>query len=228
MPREAGGATSFARLICELGLGDVWRDRYPDKICYSCYSATPRALSRIDLCLCNPLAMPNVTLIEYVPRSISDHSLLRTLISVPGVLEERLWKVNSFWLQLFPADDPLPRASITFIRCNKVTAAWDALQVHLRDLIIKQISAITSHTRESETLVSAEATRAEEHYISQPSPESEQSWLVAQTLYKQVVSTAAEKKRFFMQQQYFEEGKNTGHLAVISQSQQAKLQIDAI
>lgn len=67
-----GGATSFARLICELGLRDAGRDRYPDRKCYSCYSASHRALSRIDFYLCNPLAIPKVTLIEYAPQSIFD------------------------------------------------------------------------------------------------------------------------------------------------------------
>lgn len=88
-------------------------------------------------------------------------------------------QVNPFWLQLFPAEDPLPRAITTFLRCNRGSAdpgiVWDAFKAHLRGLIIKQISVIKSHTTELETLVSAEARKAKEHYIAQPSPESEHS-----------------------------------------------------
>lgn len=116
---DTRGSTPFARLISKIGLGDVWRDRYPDRKCYSCYSATHRALSHIKFC--NSLAMPKVSLVEYVPRSISDHSLLRALISVPGTPGERLWKVNPFWLQLFPTNDPNPRALTTFLQFNKGT-----------------------------------------------------------------------------------------------------------
>lgn len=129
---------------------------------------------------------------------------------------------------MFPADDPLPKAITTFIQCNQSTAApgivWDALKAHLRGLIIKQISAIKSNNREWETLDSAESRKAEEHCIAQPSPDSERSWLDAQS---PVVFMG--QKRFFMQQRHFEEGENTGHvLSVISQAQWAKPQIDAI
>lgn len=78
-------------------------------------------------------------------------------------------------------------------------------------------------------LVLSEAKKVEEHYIMNPSPASERSWLATQTLHQQVTLTTAENKQFFIQQKYFEEEENTGHLmAVISRAQQGTAQIEAI
>lgn len=46
---------------------------------------------------------------------------------------------------------------------------------------------------------------------------------------QQISTTAAEKKRFFLQQRYYNEGENTGHLlAMIARAQQGQTHIEAI
>lgn len=109
------GPIPFARLVSELGLCDVWRNRHLDGKYYSCYSASPRGLTRIDQCLSDPLALSMVHQVEYVPRNISEHSLLRVRISIAGITGTKLWKVNPFWFSLFPTADSLPAESQTFL-----------------------------------------------------------------------------------------------------------------
>lgn len=45
--------TAFTKLVSELGLRDVWRDKNPMVQCFSCYSASFKCLLRIDMCLGN-------------------------------------------------------------------------------------------------------------------------------------------------------------------------------
>lgn len=199
--------------------------------CYSCFSASYKWLSRIDLCLTNDLAHALTNSVKYAPRNILDHSLVSANIIISPNPQHKLWKVNPFWLTIFPSSDSIPRALAEFVRFNQNKArpavVWDALKAHLRGLLTKQINAIK--TKDWENLVMDEATRAEERYIAAPSSESERRWQEAQALYQQVSTTAAENKRFFLQQKYFNEGENTGHLlAMIAKAQQSMTHIEAI
>lgn len=104
---------------------------------------------------------------------------------------------------------------------------WDILKAHL--LIITQISAIKTKIKEWENLILSEAAKAEEMYVHAPTSDSARRWLEAQALYQQVSTTAAENKRFFMQQWYFNKGENTGHsLTIIARAQQRVTHIEAI
>lgn len=102
------------------------------------------------------------------------------MVSVPGETGVSLWKVNPLWLQLFPADDPIPIAITHFIWDSKGTATmgmvWNALKTHLRGLLIRQIPHIKTATNEWETFVLSEVRRAEESYIVD-TPSSEQNWI---------------------------------------------------
>ena len=104
---STGGMTPFAKLIEELGLRDIWRERNPGVLVYSCYSATYHCLSRIDLCLGNAGAQDRTVSISYVPRNISDHSPLILGARFAQQTQSRMWKVNPFWYELFPSPDPI-------------------------------------------------------------------------------------------------------------------------
>lgn len=83
---------------------------------------------------------------------------------------------------------------------------WDALKAYLRGLFIRPISSIKTNIKEWENLVFSEARKADKTYITNPTEESEHSWLEAQALNQQISLMVAENKRFFIQQQYFDEG----------------------
>lgn len=132
--------------------------------CYSCFSASYKCLSRIDLCLTNDLALTES--VKYAPRNISDYSPVGVTIITSPTSHRKLWKVNPFLFTIFPSTDPIPRALVEFVRLNQGMAGpavvWDALKAHLRGLIIKEINAIKTKTKEGENLVMDEAARAEE------------------------------------------------------------------
>lgn len=92
IPLRKGGLTSFAGLLQELGLTDVWRLGHPHTKQYSCCSATYGSLSRIDLGLANNILLPLVVASEDGDRHISDHSSLWVTISLPTTAKRTCWK----------------------------------------------------------------------------------------------------------------------------------------
>lgn len=65
--------------------------------------------------------------------------------------------------------------------------------------------------------------------MADPTPANQNSWKEAQSLYNQVVLSTAEKKRYFLQQNYFEEGENIGQLlAMVAKAQQKSTSITEI
>lgn len=61
-------------------IGDIWR-RNPTKQQYSCFSKTHSTFSRIDLALGSEDLLYLVRNINYMPRGLSDHSLLVVSLS---------------------------------------------------------------------------------------------------------------------------------------------------
>lgn len=125
------GPTIIARLINKIGLRDVWRDRHNNVQCFSCYSATYRSLSHIDLCLGNTAAHTMVPSVSYASRNISDHSLLSVQLDISSATKAKLWKIDPYWYTLFPDPDPILRALQEYLRYNQgmatLLAVWDTL-----------------------------------------------------------------------------------------------------
>lgn len=117
------GQTPFAGLLLELGLRDVWRLQHPQVKCYSCHSASHGGLSRIDLGLGNETMLPLISSAQYAARTVSNHSSLCIKILKSGVAKRVCWKINQFWLSLFPNPDPIHHNLSTFIHINKPTAS---------------------------------------------------------------------------------------------------------
>lgn len=118
-----------------------------------------------------------------------------------------------------------------FLHVNRGTAnhtvVWDALKAHMQRPI-RQISGIKTKTKEWENIVLHKAIGAKAQYVQAPTVDTERRWLEAQSLYQQVSLYAAENNRFFIKQNYFNEGENMGHLlAVIARAQQGNTHIDS-
>lgn len=65
--------------------------------------------------------------------------------------------------------------------------------------------------------------------VTDPAQATREAWTEAQSLYNSIVLSAAEKRRFFLQQEYYEEGENTGHLlAFVAREQKDTASILAI
>lgn len=142
-------------------------------------------------------------------------------------------KINPFWLSLYLIPDPIQNNLSLFIHLNKPSASpgifWDTLKAFLCGQFIKTVAAVKTKTRSWEQSVLREVERAESAFIESPSELTERAWPEAQHIAKNMVPTKAENKRFFLQQRFFEEGENTGHmLAMMAKSKKGSSHIETI
>lgn len=141
--------------------------------------------------------------------------------------------VNPFWLTLFPSPDGVTCALRDFLQFNRGSAStaviWNSLKAFLRGCLIREITGIKNHSREWENRVQDEMRTREQALVADPSQSNHDSWTEAQSLYNSVLLSAAEKRRYFLQQGCFEEGENTGHLlALVAREQRDSTNILAI
>ena len=176
IPKATGqmvGKTTFALLLSEVGLYDVWRERHGDERCYSCHSASHGGLSRIDLGLGSEALMHRVRDSAYEPRVLSDHSPFWVRLDATVATGRSLWKVNPFWLTLLPSPDGTVGLLQEYWQLNRGTAGagvvWDTLKAFLRGCLIKEISGIKTRSREWEDKVRDEMKSREQALVVDPS-----------------------------------------------------------
>lgn len=118
------------------GLTDVWRWRHPHTRAYTCYSASHRTFSRIDLVYVGGPVLPRVTDVRILPRGISDHApLLMTLDPSVGS-STRLWRLSRFWISDITVDNQFHTELTGYWATNAGTAdattVWDTFKATMR------------------------------------------------------------------------------------------------
>lgn len=217
--------TPFSRLVGELGLIDVWRIRHPNVKNFSCHSASYDGLSRIDLGLDNGSILSLIAEFHYEQRHISDHSPFWVELVFPEAPRHVSWKLNPFWLTVFPDQDPIPKLLKAFFRTNLNSADIGVI----RGQFIYLINNIKTSTRAWETFILTEAGRAEEAYVNNLTDDTKRPWLVAQSMSRQVELQLAENKRFFLQQKHYEVEETTRHmLAMLICNRQSSAHVDQL
>ena len=107
--------------------------------------------------------------------------------------------------------------------------SWDALKACLRGTFIEEIAAIKHNSSDLLDRVEDQVRQLELAYVLDPSEPAREAWTSGQDSLDRLRSSVAERKRFFTQQAYYEEGEKTGRLlARIARSQQASPAIGAI
>lgn len=164
-------------------------------------------------------------MVEYLPRSVSDHSPVRVqlVLGQSDATPILPWRVNPFWVQLI--DKALLGELQEFFQLNAPHSpppiTWDAMKAVTRGLYIREISKRKSKTRELTQALQQRVADTEVLYISDPTDRARADWTEAQDMLKNHMLSVADNKRFFLKQKYFMEGESAGHLlATIVRSQQ--------
>lgn len=136
--------TALKKLVEEVGWTDPWRGKTPGEKQFLCFCKSHLLLLCIDLC--SITATRYVSEIKYALRGISDHSPLALILKVrpPSTLSRAPWKLNAFWLSLFPfqiamkiTDFPAYSAGYPY-----VGLVWETSKAFLWGLFIREITAI--------------------------------------------------------------------------------------
>lgn len=232
---RAGGGTALSRFMGEVGWKDPWRAGNPEVRQFSCFSRGHSSLSRIDLCLCSGVADRYISTVTYATRSVSDHSPLIVTLEArpPSATAKAPWKMNAFWLNLFPSHEQIELHIAEYWRVHASEApsalSWEAFKAVLRSIFIAEIQAVKRKTHAHGEGIEHMAVDLEKRFIADPTQANKEAWLSAQEALYRVTSSTAEKKSFFQKTAHYEEGEHTGRLlATIAHSHQTSPSIGAL
>lgn len=224
-PLPSSTLTPLAQLMLDTHMVDAWRHLHPAESVYTCFSSTHMTLSKIDHMLVSTDLVPYLAAASYASRSVSDHS--------PGILDVEWglrptlkgWRLNPFWLTLFPEEHDVYTAVPSYFEINNGTAdpliIWDAYKAYMRGYLTASINDIKRNTSRDLERMEAEERTAESNYISNPSDELRLTWLRAQSVVKEAHVEAAHRQVFFWRQNVFEHGDKCGRmLAYLSRDMQ--------
>ncbi|KAJ1179191.1 hypothetical protein NDU88_004427 [Pleurodeles waltl] len=96
-----------------LFLSNVWHERHPDSLAYSCYTPATSIFSRLDYCFLTPELISHVIDVTYLTQYLSDRfPLLMPVGSKPGHPRIPLWRLRAEALKDPPYVQTL-RAALT-------------------------------------------------------------------------------------------------------------------
>lgn len=106
---------------------------------------------------------------------------------------------------------------------------WETFKAFLRGKLITEVSGIKSKTNAIKDQTEQLVSRLEAEYIADPSSPAREAWLAAQEAVVRITGEAADRKRFFNKQAFYEEGEQTGPLlAKIVKASQSTPSIGAL
>lgn len=92
--------TELKQYMQDFNLIDIWRNRHPDTLTYSCYSSTYKTFSRIDYFLLSTDLISKVRKCWYDSILISDHAAVSFTLNFPNFLcRSPRWRLHITWLR---------------------------------------------------------------------------------------------------------------------------------
>lgn len=196
--------TKFSKLISSFHLVDSWRHNFPHKRAYSCFSSAHNSMSRIDFILISHSLTPRLLETVFSPRLLSDHSPYWITISIPTDKPIRNWRLNPFWLSLFPEDDDLANEWKTYFSTNDksapVESIWESFKLHARMQLTSRINRIKSDSTGALDKAVTELSLTEQTYVNDPSPINASTLKLQTRVVTQLQYEKARQKLFFAKQ----------------------------
>lgn len=125
-----------------MGLVEIWRWKHPSTRAYSCFSASYKTASRIDLAFSNPALLADVLEATYLPSGLSDHSPLAVVFRSPTSRSAGLWRLGS----PIQISEKIPLLLTEFWEQNTGSSSpdiiWDAFKAYTRGQYISSIANI--------------------------------------------------------------------------------------
>lgn len=94
------------------------------------------------------------------------------------------WKLNAFWLNLFPSHATVCRSITEFLAANQdqvdLLQSWDAFKAFLRGVFIGQVGGVIRNMRSFCAAFEQWVRQLEQMFIDNPTDSTRWSWLSAQ------------------------------------------------
>lgn len=132
------------------------------------------ALSRIDFVLGSESMLAYLASVQYLPRGLSDHSLMIVYLLPRGLISRGFWKLNPHGLTFMEDHDTILAVLKEYVKINSGTICsamvWDSLKAFLRDHLVFKVNVIKKHLKKWASDLTRATSIAEQNYILNPSP----------------------------------------------------------
>lgn len=208
--------TWFARMLSDFNLIDTWRSKNPTMRSNSCFSPSHHSMSRIDLVLLSQFLLPRLVGVGFSSRSLSDHCPYWTTLSLPHNKPPVTWRLNPFWLTLFPEDDDIAADWEQCLAINEGTSTpqivWDTFKLHARMTLTTRINKIKRTSAQAIDKATEDLITAGREYLGDPTIEKANAIKLRSRVVDLMHYEKSKRKLFFHRQKSFEHGERAGKL----------------
>lgn len=208
-----------------VGLEEIWRWKHPTSRAYSCFSASHKTASRIDLTFSNPALLADVLEASYLPSGLSDHSPLAVVLRSPAYSNAALWRLGAQWVSHPDLTGTLPPRLAQFWELNTGSSSpgviWDAFKAYTRGQYISSIASIKKQQLQETQLLQQSVTDHTSTYSADPMPAHFDLLRAAQRTLNLHLTEVTRLDTYKGRQLFFEQGdKNGRFLAMLTQHDQ--------
>lgn len=205
-----------------MGLEEIWRWRHPACRAYSCFSASHKTASRIDLAFSNPALLADVVEATYLPSGLSDHSPLVVEFCSPAYRDAALWRLGAHWISHPEVTDIIPPRLAEFWDHNKgfltPQIVWDAFKAYTRGQYISTIASVKKQQGQQTQVLQQSVDDQAAAYSADPTPSHFDLLNAAQSTLNLHMSEVTRLDIHKGRQRFFEQGdKNGRFLAMLAQ-----------
>ncbi len=208
---------TIQQFLKELNLRDIWRDRNPTVLKYSCFSKTHSSYSRLDYFLVSATLICKVKDCNYDSILISDHATCSLTYADPGLLRDPpKWRFQQKWLQDPELITFLGKQIDEYFTFNtfetSASIKWEAFKAYLRGQIINFTSSKSKRIKQKLFLLESEISTMEDIYFKNPCPKLHQELLLLRTQYLEISASKAAANLLKLKQSIFDQGEKSGKI----------------
>ena len=201
----------------DLNLRDIWRDRNPDVVMYSCYSSTYKTYSRIDFFMVSLSLADKVRNCGYDSILISDHAPNSLVYVDPGRLRDPpKWRFEQRWLQNPELVTYMGEQIDLYFATNtdetSASIRWEAFKAFIRGQIINFTSSKSKKTKQKVLLLESKIKSMEASYFKKSCPKLHQEILLLRAQYNEISASKAAANLLKLKQTIFDQGEKCGRV----------------
>lgn len=158
-------------------------------------------MSRIDLILISKPLLPRLIDAGFSPRSLSDHCPYWVKLSLCHNRPPTSWRLNPFWLTLFPEEDGLSSNWTQFFKTNEGSASpqivLETFKKHARMTLTAHINKLKHTSEAAITAANESLLSAEKAFTEDPTPDKVNNLKLCSRATDQLLYEKSKRKLFF-------------------------------
>ena len=207
----------ITQFIKELNLTDIWRERNPTLLAYSCFSKTFGTYSRLDFYLISATLVYRIKDCTYDSILISDHATNNLVYADSGLRRDPpKWKFQQKWINDAELMAFLEEQIDLFFTVNtdetSACTKWEAFKAFIRGQIINFTSSKSKKANQKRLLLETKIKKLESAYFIDPCLTVHQELLLLRSQFNEMSASKAASNLLKLKQSVFDQGEKPGRV----------------